>query len=210
MTKQLKTIIDTVRYAKKDIASYGEIVIDLFIEDELLKNVPIVEHALKIRNICDVYRANKVKRNYLSFIDAVSVMDSSEIEKFETMLFESGDLGVDASETLFDILIDGHKTVRAKIAGNLVAALAKGKLDLDSYYNLLLIAHSGSIPALLSIPKTVESMAVFGEWDKKFGIPEEPLLISLGIAKKLGSILMLSSLGKQFYKYGYNIPTTNL
>lgn len=205
MKSQLKTIANTVKGAKEHIASYSEMAIDIFIDEETLKNIPIVEHAIKILNIRDVYKKNKIKRNYLCFIESVSKLSDSETEAFSTTLFNGDALGEDATETLFEIIAEGEKPIRASIAGNLVCALAKGKISLKTYNDLLLIAHSGSILALKSIPEATKTMAHFGEWDHPFGSPEEPLLISLGIVKKQGRIIMLSKLGKQFFIHGYNI-----
>ena len=56
MNKQLSTITDTISEAKSDLASYGELAIDLATDNEIWENLPIVTHATKLLNIRDVYK----------------------------------------------------------------------------------------------------------------------------------------------------------
>lgn len=56
----MNIILKTLKDAKEQVASYGETIIDLAVDNEAWENVPIVDHAVKFLKINDVYKKNRL------------------------------------------------------------------------------------------------------------------------------------------------------
>lgn len=208
MSKQLSTIIDTISGAKNELASYAEQVIDLAVDNELWENVPIVEHATKLLNIHDIYKKNKLKRNYAAFIEAVGKMDEEEIASFSKILFSNDDVAEETAETIFEIIVESEKPLKARLIGRLSLALAKQELGLKEYNTIALIIQSSSIAALMALPLFLASNNNSCHKSGIGSIPEEGLLFSLGIAKRHGNMFRIDETGQLLAIHGYGIEAS--
>lgn len=202
----MNIILKTLKDAKEQVASYGETIIDLAVDNETWENVPIVDHAVKVLKINDVYKKNRIKRNYEKFIKAIEGLDQEQITKFAEETFNNKtELSIEASETIFEIIVESQKPIKAEILGNLTYFLAKGNIRLEDYNNLLLIVQNASVTALRALPKFLESNG--GKTSKlaNGGVAEEPLLLSLGVAKRLRDTFQLDKTGQQLAKFGFRV-----
>ena len=199
-------ILSTIKNAKEEFAHYGESVIDLAVDDEAWESVPLVDQAIKLLTIKDIYKKNKLKRNYQSFIEAVKIMDKNEIDKYFNILNENGSLlSEEVTETIFDIITESEKPLKTKILGNLSVALSRCEINLDDYYTLALIIQVGSIPALNAILSFMEESNFKGHINSAGNIDEEGLLVSLGIALRFGTGFRLDKRGMKLAEFGLNI-----
>jgi len=205
MNKQLSTIIETISGAKAELAAYAEQAIDLAADNELWENVPIVEHATKLLNIRDVYKKNRMKRNYAAFIDSVGRMNDQEIAAYSEILFSGDEIASETAETIFEIVAESEKPLKAKLIGKLSVALSKRELRLEDYNTIALLIQSASIAALRAVPSFLSSNNSSCHQSSPSGIPEEGLLFSLGIAMRHGNMFRIDKTGQLLARHGFGI-----
>ena len=133
-------------------------------------------------------------------------MNSDNIDEYFTVLNEDILLSEEVSETIFEIITESEKPLKAEILGNLSVALSKLNITVDEYYILLLIIQSSSIPALNSIKEFMEHSDNKGYINGlKSCVKEEPLLVSIGIANRFGTGLRLDENGKKLAEFGLKL-----
>jgi hypothetical protein len=204
----LSLIKKTISGAKEEFAYFSKSIIDLTVDNNSLENIPLIDQAIKILTIKDIYRKNKLKRNYQSFIKAIQEMDNNNIDKYYNIL-NSSKLSEEVSETIFEIITESEKPLKTEISGNLSLALSKSNITIDEYYTLLLIIQSSSIPALKSVKTFMEYTKNKGYINGlKSQIREEALLLSLGVANRFGSGLRLDENGKKLAEFGFKIKVS--
>ncbi len=69
MKNPLSLILNTIKDSKEHFVNYSEVLVDMS-----------VDNAVKILNIKDIYKKNRLKRNYATFIDAIREMNTDEIK----------------------------------------------------------------------------------------------------------------------------------
>jgi len=208
MNKQISTIIDTISGAKTELASYVEQGIDLTTDNSIWENVPIVDQATKLLNIHDIYKKNKIKRNYEAFLKSVGTMNDVEVLNFSKTLFKNDELSAESAETIFEIVADSEKPLKAELLGKLTLALSKNEIRLEDYNTILLIIQSASIAALRALPSFLLSNQNSCHKSSPGGIPEEGLLFSLGIAMRHGNMFRIDRTGSLLAKHGFGIDAT--
>lgn len=204
----LKQIISTINDAKEQVASYGELLIDLAAESETWGNVPLVEHATKILSIKDIYQKNKLKRNYAAFVHAASKMNAQEAQSLLEKFHSNEPLSEDVAETIFDVIVGSQKPIKALVLGNLLVALAKEYINLDDYNLLALMVHSCSVAALLALPKFLDSNGGKLYLSRPGAVDYEGLLFSLGVGTRHGNMFRIDERGSQLAQYGLNCTVT--
>lgn len=205
MNKFLEVLGKTLTGAKEDIASMAESVVDLATDNEALEQVPIVEYAIKALNIRDQWHKNRIKRNYFEFIKSVSELNFQEIERHAEILKLGGDIGVETAETIFEIILESEKPLKAELIGKLSKALAKNTLNLEYYNTLALLIQASSVAALRALPEFIKANG--GSCCKRSngGVPQEGLLLSLGVATRIGSIFQVDVIGQALAIHGFGI-----
>ncbi len=124
-----------------------------------------------------------------TLIKAIEGLDQEQITKFAEETFNNKtELSIEASETIFEIIIESQKPIKAEILGNLTYFLAKSNIRLEDYNNLLLIVQNASVTALRALPKFLESNG--GKTSKlaNGGVAEEPLLLSAQFSLSVGNL----------------------
>ena len=69
MKNPLSLILNTIKDSKEHFVNYSEVLVDMS-----------VDNAVKILNIKDNNKKNRLKRNYATFIDAIREMNTDEIK----------------------------------------------------------------------------------------------------------------------------------
>ena len=139
MKSQIEVIKKTVVDAKTQFSSYGEQLFDLAVDNEAWENIPLVDQATKILNIRDVYRKNRIKRNYAAFIDSVKDIDKSGEQHFLDLMSTDVQETEDIAETIFEIITESEKPIKSRLLGNLLKALAMNKINLSDFDTLTLL-----------------------------------------------------------------------
>lgn len=201
----IKLISQTLKDAKQDVATSIEDIFDLASDNEVLDQVPIVNYAVKVLNIRDHWHTNKLKRNYLAFIRAVAELNPDEISEYEKVLGLGGEIGTETAETIFEIILDSEKPLKAELIGRLSVALARGKVSLVEYNTIALIIQSSSVAAIRALPSFLMANNFSLSKNGPGAIPEEGLLFSLGIATRFGSGFSINDLGRNIAIHGFGL-----
>jgi hypothetical protein len=205
----LGTLVQTVKDAKEQIAHFGEAAIDLASDNEVWKDVPLVEHAVKLLHIRDTYNTNKIKRNYAAFVSAVGKTNPSETQTLLGKLTQDDPLTEDTAETIFDVIVTAQKPVKAGVLGNLTLALARGKVDLDEYHTLALMLQSCSIAALLALPAFLQANNSSLHKRHPGPVENEALLFSLGVGTRHGNMFRIDERGKRLAEFGFGLTVVD-
>jgi len=205
MKQLLSLVSSTIKGSKEQFAHYGETIIDMAIDNEAWENIPLVDNATKILNIKDVYKKNKLKRNYAEFLKAIQEMNQVEIDRYLNYIMADDLLSEDTAETIFEIITDAEKPLKANLLGNLSVALSKDKINLKEYNTLILMIQNASIPALKSVPEFIKNNELKLHKNGMGTIEQEALIISLGVATRSGSMFRLDKRGQKLVEYGFKL-----
>lgn len=199
----LSSIISTAKEAKEHIAELGEVGLDFITENDVVAQIPVVSLAVRTLNIKDSYQKFRLKRNAIAFYESVCSLDNDDVDRLHEEIKSNSKFSEEFIDTTISILLESEKPIKSSIYGNIVNALAEKKITPAEFEDLSLLVQSASIPALLSIPKFFKRSKNKTYLDLKL-IPEEPLLLSIGVCYRYGNIFRISALGIMLHAYGFN------
>lgn len=202
-----KALYNTLKNAKEDVMKYGELVIDMATDNEVWANVPLVEHAVRVLKIKDILKLNILKRNYAVFIKSLENLNTEErLQLLDKLNSESDDnLSEDVAETIFDVIAEGHKPIKAKVLGNLLCALARGDISKENYYTMALMIQACSVAALQALPKFLQDNDAKSHQNRPGAVPCEALLFSLGVGTRHGNLFRIDETGVLMARHGFLI-----
>ncbi|MCS0048910.1 MULTISPECIES: hypothetical protein [Vibrio diabolicus subgroup] len=202
----MKNTLLNVGSSATELSQAAESSIDLFIESEALAEIPFVEYAFSIKSARDKYLVAKVTRNYANFIKSASQLNEHEAIHLTNEIFADNDKAEEASETIFDIITEAERPLKAEVLGNLCVHFAKNNISLDDFNTLTQVMRSASLPALRSVKSFLESNQ-HKPYRNGMGQNEyEALLQSMGVAVRNGTSFRLDNWGIMLAYYGFNIP----
>lgn len=187
-----KTIVDSV----DTIADLIDTGVEAATDSELLDTIPFVGTGVKILKAKDQYQEHRFRRNCVALLSACASADHIERERLFEQLSKTPEVLDDFADTLLLITADSSKPSKAKVVGNLVAALCKEEITYEEYDALAHIVHSASIPALQAVVSYCRFKQVGSH------LANEPLLISLGIGIVIRQGFVVTRLGEHLYNYG--------
>lgn len=203
----LKLIRNAVKDSKDEVAKFGEIAIDLATDNEAWANVPLVTYAVGLLKIKDAYKVNKLKRNYAAFIGSIDTLGPKEQKQLLDRLRSEGEdqLSEDVAETIFDVIIEGHKPIKAKVLGNLLCALARGDISIEDYNTMALMIQACSVAALQALPKFLQGNNLKSHKSGMGAVPCEALLFSLGVGTRNGTMFRIDATGILMARHGFMV-----
>lgn len=205
----LLVLKNTIFKQKADVMSLAEDVVDNFIiNEDVIKEVPIVKYAVSVLNIKDTYHQARLLKNYKAFIEAVQDMNEEEKEIYFEKICVNEQIADDVIDSMYGILLESEKDIKAKVMGNLVKALVNDNINLKDYNTLLLLIQSSSVPSILAL----ENFLAFTNgkvYLHKTQIKEEALLFSAGVATRDGTNFRLNEYGVLIAKYGLLLEITS-
>lgn len=206
--KPTSVILETVRGAQGFLAELGDKAIDIVTGSKVFEHVPVVSWGIKVLNVRDSFQQFRLKRNCAAFLLALGNNNHEDITRFESQLNGSSTIRQEFEDTTFAILLESEKPFKAMLYGKLLSCRIKGRLAQDDFEQLSLIVHAGSVPAL----QTIEAFftANKGRPFTSVGhVPQEPLLLSLGIAMRYGNTFRISDAGQRLYEicFGGTVST---
>jgi hypothetical protein len=199
--KAIVSIIDTIKEAKPLLAEIGDIAIDTITNDETLKQIPVISWIIQANVIKNAYQLKRLQRNVKAFLLAAKNADSSKLQKLLEKLSLDNKYAEEFTDTTLSILIEGEKPIKAQILGNLIISLAKEEITKDEFDTMSLIVLSASVPA-------INALSAFFKKNKDLShthnskVEEEPLLLSMGICSRNGTLFKISELGEKLYIFG--------
>lgn len=84
-------------------------------------------------------------KNYKAFLEAIQDMNQDLIDKCFNHLNDNGELRDDVIDSMYAIILEYERDLKANIMGNLLKALANDKITIEDYERLLLITQASSI-----------------------------------------------------------------
>lgn len=206
----MKDTLLNIGSSATELLQVAESSIDIFIESEALAEVPFVEYAFSVKRAIDKYQVAKVTRNYANFIKSASQLNELEAINFTNEIFANTDKAEEASETIFDILTEAERPLKAEILGNLCVHFAKKNISLDDFNTLTQVMRSASLPALRAITSFLENNQNKPYKNGMGRNDYEALLQSIGVAVRNGTSFRLDNWGIMLAYYGFNIPVEGI
>lgn len=198
--RALPALLETLKDSKNFIAALADTAIDAVIDSGALGHIPVISWFVQARDVVDIHQLKKLQKNVKAFLDAASALDETQLNALHEQFRSDDTFAEEFTDTTVQILFESEKPIKAAILGRLISALARQLITKDDFDSLSLVVLSGSVPALKSLESfcTKSGFAV-----TQNHVPEEPLLLSLGIASRYGSSFTISDLGKKLYNFGF-------
>lgn len=199
----LPAVFKTIKSAKLTVAEGADLLAKIATNSELLSEVPVISTAVKILNIRDTFARHKFERNVVAFLNAVEDADEKAISDLHDQILSDREYADDFTDTVLSILLEGEKPVKSELIGRLVVALSRKEISKEDFAVLSQLIQSVAVPTLRALPSFMSSTG--GKLYKKgMGqFPEEPLLYSLGMAYRSGTMFRVSILGEKLYVHGF-------
>lgn len=194
-----KTLIDR----SDDVAAGLDAGLLAVTDSKILEKFPIISIGVKTLNFISTYHQHLYTRNCIALLQALKSGDQVRTEKLWSKLSENPDKIQDFVDTLLLVVVDSSKPVKAAVVGHLIVALSKEQITYLEYDALVHLVHDASITALAALPIFFEGNQGLSYINGIARTPEEPLLLSLGVASRFGNNFRVSDLGKLLYQYGF-------
>ena len=199
--KALPALLETLKDSKDFVAELADTSIDAIVDSDALGHIPVISWFVQARNVVETYQIKKLQKNVRAFLEAASVLDETKLNSLNEQLCSDAKFAEEFTDTTIQILFESEKPIKAAILGHLIGALANRAISKDEFDSLSLIVLSGSVTALKSFEAFCAKTG-YAVTHQNRG-PEEPLLLSLGVASRYGTGLTISDLGKKLYDHGF-------
>lgn len=166
------------------------------------ENIPVISYAVKFLNVKDAYHLHKLQRNVVEFVKAVQDADQQKMKDFFEKFENDEDYSKEFSDTALSILVEATKPIKAHLVGKLVKAASLGYITIQELDFLSQLIQAASVPALMALPSFFEK-AENRPFISNVRTLEEPLLFSIGLASRHGSLLRISEYGEKLFQYGF-------
>ena len=196
-------IFRTIRTAKETIAEGADLVAKLATDSEVLSQVPLISTGVKLLNIKDAFARHRFERNVIAFLKAVENADSQAIDDLSERIQSDPEFANEFTDTVLSILLEGQKPVKSELIGRLVVSLSLKCITMEEFESLSQIVQAATSPSLHALPSFFVLTGGLPYHNGMGKIAEEPLLFSLGIAYRSGSMFRISTLGEKLYVHGF-------
>jgi len=196
-------IFKTIKSAKDTVAEGADFVAKVATDSDVLSQVPVISTAVKVLNIRDTFTRHKFERNVVAFLKAVEDADEKAVGDLHDQIESDAEYASNFTDTVFSILLEGEKPIKSELVGRLVIAFSRREITKEEFESLSQLIQSAAVPTLRALPTFMSST---GGQPYKQGMgqfPEEPLLYSLGIAYRSGTMFRVSPLGEKLYVHGF-------
>lgn len=197
-------IFKTIKSARETVAEGADFVAKVATDSDVLSQVPVISTAVKVLNIRDTFARHKFERNVIAFLKAVEDADEKAVGNLHNQIESDAEYASDFTDTVFSILLEGEKPIKSELVGRLVIAFSRHEITKEEFESLSQLIQSAAVPTLRALPTFMRST---GDKPYKQGMgqfPEEPLLYSLGIAYRSGTMFRVSPLGEKLYIHGFH------
>ncbi len=222
MESDLNKLSESLINPSIDLAEdYAEMGIDSFINDEMLKEVPVVKTLVAVVKTGIAFKHRLFVKNFLVFLKELhsSGFNTSKIEDFKNKFKSDSSYRKKVTEELLVIIESLNSVNKSKILGHLFLAYVDGvytwerfivlshtleKLEEVSYPFLKAVTecqpptHDGKLVTVLKhlFGKDWET-GLRGDW-----IEAEAFLTSAGVANRNGTLFSITPLGRQLLDCG--------
>jgi hypothetical protein len=192
-----------------------DLAIDTFLEDGVLKDIPVIGWAVKALKARQSVRDALFLKKIVMFLIAASEISAEEKENFTIKINQDKNYRQKVGENLL-LLIDRHERIeKSLLLGRLFAAHIKNELSHEQFMRLSTALDRSVIEDLevlnkrranyFMVPKiTREGLYRSGLMDMRIEVPEmDPRLAGKGLNTKGKYDYEMNDLGKAFIKYAF-------
>lgn len=204
----IAAITDTLKDKMDIVTEASDSLLSAAADSGALKDVPLFSVAYKVYELNNRLQENRLRRNCIAFLEACKDTDPAKRQAAMDDIAQDEKRLEDFSDSLLQILCESFKPVKAGITGSLLRAFIDGHIRYDEFDRLLHIVHGASIPAL----KALQSLCRTQPGNRSFhGDPsQEPLLLSLGVASRNGTQLLISTDGSYLFQFAVDKADFNI
>lgn len=196
---------------------YGELALDNLVDQELLKEIPLIKTLVSGVNITLLVREKFLIKKLLNFLSTFhqGIIEEKMLNKFKERL-ENDQNYRDKVTEILTVMIDRHVVIsQSKVIANLIRAHVNGYIDWDrfcvlsitleklhpSYYQTL---YEMSLKSDKELSHSYKGTAAgrASEDNFSFNYDQEAILLSSGLISPHGTHYIVSPLGKDLFKYG--------
>lgn len=202
-----QAILQTLSDATEFSAELIDTALQVGTDSEVLERVPIVSWGVKMLQIRDIFQRNRFVKNCSAFVEALK--KDEEIEARLKVFFEKNSLETnDVLDTTQMILVESEKPLKVEMFARLLRNRVSGQIGAEEFRKIALMIYAASIPALESIPAFFNRNG--GLFNQNNGsVPEEPLLLSLGVAARYGSNFRVDEIGQKIFDICFRGDSTS-
>ena len=191
-------IRDTVVESESFLVEIGDVALDTMSDDELWQSIPVVKWAIAFLRVKDVYQLNRLRRNVKSFLEAASRGDREKLRRCICKISEDQSRAEDFADNLLENLLNSTKPLKSEIIGNLIVALAEGKLSYEQFDTCVLVVQHAAIPS-------IRALRSFSDGTKRMNREQEiPLLIAAGFCYRTVTETKTSPVADLICEFGFH------
>lgn len=185
-----------------DLSSdYTEVAIDVIINDDILKEIPIVKSLISFYNISSSLIARHNVKKVIIFLQEFhsKKVDSDKLERFKTKLEKDSNKKNEILETVLVLIEKFIDFEKSKILANLFLAHIENKLTWKDFKKLSFILNNLNPSGYVFLEKCADKNTSMKMSEL---IEGEAFLLACGIGTKFEEQFKLTNAGLKLYEYG--------
>lgn len=204
-------ITDTILTATDNVSSIGDTALSVMTDIKFFDNIPILKLFSSTLKTYNFIQQKRIQRNTEAFLLAVSKRDKEKIKKFRTRLLEDTKFSENCAETILFLISESSTPLKLSILGNWLLALSEEKISKEEFDLGSQIIEAAMKPSLIALKSFLERITsksagqnqlLFSTGLHSPNIPEEPLLLPLGVFMRHGNKASINEIGKKLYLFG--------
>jgi len=194
---------------KLDLSDFGsiggdalELSLDTFLQDGVLKDIPVVGVVAKLYSAADKLHSFKIQKNILRFFQEYSngTLDELKRQQFLANFQKKPKYRQEVLDIILISLEQFDDTIQARVLANLIIAHIEGKIKFGQLRACVFALQRLNPVAYEYLDQLSRSKTPYTTHSES---PDrEALLYPAGIASRYGSMLSVSQVGKDLFVYG--------
>lgn len=180
---------------------YSELCLDAFLEDNILKQIPIVKSVLSFYNIGSSLKERHNVKKILTFFHQLHVKEINQ-EKYESF---KNRFKLDKNyqnKVVETVVLYNEKFLqveKSKILANLIASYIDEDLSWEELQDILVVLENMHPKGFIFLEKMSKEQYWSNHDRNQY---EEPFMFACGIGHRHGSKFTINTLGRKFYEFG--------
>jgi len=190
-------VIATIKECRTELAGVADVATSVLLDDSVASKIPVVSWAVAAHEVVGAFRKARLRKNVGVFLSRVMEAPTADLGALTDRLRADDAFAEEFADVTLSVLLEAARPVKAEVLGNLTVALAERQITRDTYSELALIVEAASIPSLHALEHYFDQS--YPQQTPK----EEPLLLSMGVARRYGNAFLVSEEGQRLYEIGF-------
>ena len=201
-TERMDALVRTLETKKETVAEVLDTAMEVVFDEKVGTKIPIFSWALAAGELFSTFRKERLRKNVKAYLGATGEASEENRRRISDEMRSDPAFAEEFTDATLSVLLDATRPIKAEVLGNLTAAFAEGKIESKRWFlDLVFIVDAASIPSLLALETYVDRVLEKGRENTPH---EEPLLLAMGVAWRLGTEgFRLSEHGKSLYEMGF-------